>query len=517
MGASVVLPSRVDHHGPTSWTAGAPAVLVGLFATSVSLIRIGHPSLWTDEAATVSAATRSLPAWWDLITRIDAVHALYYLFMHYWIEVAGRSPLALRMPSALAVGAGAAGVVRLGTLLADRRTGILAGLVLAILPRTVWAGGEARSYAFDLAAAVWTTLGLLAALRLGGGWRWARYAAALLAASVLFIYLLLLGIAHLVTVALLRRDRLRTAGAAIAAAAVLLSPLVLLAHREQWQLPFRSPPSLHAVLSQVLVQQFSTGELPTQGQTLQLGPRWSFLAVALAVVIWSAVAVELSGTLKGSDRDRQLLTVALPWLLVPTLLILGYSYTVTPLYSPRYPTFTAPALALLLGSAIARLPSSWRQLTAWLVLVALAVPVVTVLRTTTAKKGSDWLPAATYLQRHARPGDNIAFLNLHGRKTVTTAKLAVAYPQATKGLRDVTERLTPTQNRSLWGRDYPLAEATDRLLRVTPGSRLFIVTDAALPLTAPGDNDLPLLDHLGFRLSNQWHGSSTDIFELIRQ
>ncbi|WGL52499.1 glycosyltransferase family 39 protein [Nocardioides sp. BP30] len=517
MGATVLLPPGADSRpSAPDGARTSTALAVGLVATVLSLIRIGHPSLWTDEAATVSAATRSIPAWWALITRIDAVHGLYYLFMHFWIALAGRSALALRLPSALAVGLGAAGLVLLATRLVDRRTGTCAGLVLAILPRTVWAGGEARSYAFDLAAAVWVTLALVAALRRGGTWRWLRYAFALLAASVLFIYLLLLAAAHLLAVSLLSRQRLRPAAAAAAVVALLLSPMVVMAHHEQWQLPFHTAPPLRVTLVQVLLQQFFTGELPTHAQTVRVGPPWTLAVLALAVVVVTLAVLAVVRGLGRSRAERPLVLLALCWLVVPTALILAYSYAIKPLYSPRYATFTAPALALLVGAAIARLRSSWRQVTSGVLLVVLAAPIALTLRTTTAKKASDWRVAAAYLRRHARAGDDIAYLNLRGRRTVSTAKLAIAYPGAVSGLRDVTQHLTPTQNRSLWGRDYPLAAVSARLTTAAPRSRLFVVTDAALPLTAPGDPDLLLLDRLGYRMVRAWRGPSTAIFELRR-
>lgn len=46
-----------------------------------------------------------------------------------------------------------------------RTTAVCAGLVFAILPRTTWAGMEARSYAMSVAAAIWLTVLLVAAAR----------------------------------------------------------------------------------------------------------------------------------------------------------------------------------------------------------------------------------------------------------------------------------------------------------------------------------------------------------------
>jgi len=514
MGTSVLLPARTRPRvaaGRPHPVGGAPWA-IGLLATAVCLVRIGHPSLWTDEAASISAATRSIPAWWSLITRIDAVHGLYYLLLHFWIEVAGRSAVALRFPSALAVGIGAAGVVRLGQLLVDRRTGILAGLAFALLPRVFWAGSEARSYALTAAVATWLTVALLAALRRGGLLRWSLYVAGLLLGSTLFVYVLLLGLAHLVTVALLRRDRLRPAAVAVALVGGAVAPLLVLAHQEQWQLPFHNAPPLRETIPQVVVQQFFTGELPTPSQTVVPDALWADAAYLLAALCWLGLALSVR------RLDRRMLAVALPWLLLPTALILGYTYAIKPLYSPRYPTFTAPALALLLGAALARLRPAWRRIMAGLVLAAVAVPVLVSLRGTTAKKASDWAPAAAYIERHARTGDMVAYRNLYGRRTVTTAKLAIAYPEEVEALRDITLAKTPVQNRSLWGRDRPLGDprVTAALRRERPDGRLFVVTDAAVPLTAPGNTDRFLLDRLGYRLVGSWRGPSTDVFVLER-
>ena len=78
------------------------------------------PSLWGDEAATLLSAKRPLGSLLGMLTHVDAVHGLYYLVMHGWIRLAGESPFALRLPSALAVGAAVAAV----TLIAGRRGGV---------------------------------------------------------------------------------------------------------------------------------------------------------------------------------------------------------------------------------------------------------------------------------------------------------------------------------------------------------------------------------------------------------
>ena len=70
-----------------------------------------RPSLWFDEGATISAsASRTLPELWRLLGHIDAVHGLYYLLMHGWFAIFPPTEFWSRFPSALAIGAAAAGV-----------------------------------------------------------------------------------------------------------------------------------------------------------------------------------------------------------------------------------------------------------------------------------------------------------------------------------------------------------------------------------------------------------------------
>src|SRR5580693_4897211 len=113
---------------------------VALLAAVISSIAASRPSLWFDESATISAsAGRSLPELWGLLGRIDAVHGLFYLLMHGWFCLAPPTEFWSRVPSCLAVGIAAAGVVVFAKLFLPRTTAVCAGLVFAILPRVTWA------------------------------------------------------------------------------------------------------------------------------------------------------------------------------------------------------------------------------------------------------------------------------------------------------------------------------------------------------------------------------------------
>lgn len=182
--------------GPVVW------VVPGLLTLVVTLAGIGHAQPWRDELATWSAATRPVPDLIRMTRTIDAATGPYYLLMHGWTALAGTSPTALRLPSALAMAVAAALTARLGAVLAGRRAGLLAGLLFAVLPVTSRYGQEARPYALATLLAVLATLLLVEALRRPGRWRWAGYAAAVAALGLLHLLALTLLAAHVVVVLL---------------------------------------------------------------------------------------------------------------------------------------------------------------------------------------------------------------------------------------------------------------------------------------------------------------------------
>ncbi|WP_348651005.1 glycosyltransferase family 39 protein [Micromonospora sp. WMMA1947] len=177
-------------------------VVPGLLTLVVTLAGIGHAQPWRDELATWSAATRPLPDLIRMTRTIDAATGPYYLLAHGWTALAGTSPTALRLPSALAMAVAAALTARLGAVLVGRRAGLLAGVLFAVLPVTSRYGQEARPYALATLLAVLATLLLVEALRRPGRWRWAGYAAAVAALGLLHLLALTLLAAHAVVVLL---------------------------------------------------------------------------------------------------------------------------------------------------------------------------------------------------------------------------------------------------------------------------------------------------------------------------
>ncbi len=128
---------------PLYWLAPA------LLTFALGCWRARRPALWADELATWSAVRLSWSQLWQLLGQVDATVGPYYAALKLWTDLAGTGNLALRLPSVLAM-AGAAGLVTvLGTRLSggSRRTGLLAGLLFAVVPAASRYAQEARPYA----------------------------------------------------------------------------------------------------------------------------------------------------------------------------------------------------------------------------------------------------------------------------------------------------------------------------------------------------------------------------------
>ncbi|MGH3636166.1 MAG: glycosyltransferase family 39 protein, partial [Mycobacterium sp.] len=181
---------------------------VGVLAAAASLGGAGRPSFWYDEAATISAAySRSLGELWRMVSNVDAVHGLYYLLMHGWFQIFPPTEFWSRVPSGLAVGGAAAGVVVLGKQFSSRTVAVASGVLCAILPRSTWAGIEARPYAVSMMAAVWLTVLLVYAARRDQGWVWLCYGIALAMSILLDVYLVLLSFVHVAFMCVFQRRR----------------------------------------------------------------------------------------------------------------------------------------------------------------------------------------------------------------------------------------------------------------------------------------------------------------------
>jgi len=114
-----------------------------------ALLRLYTLGTWDfsgGEAWSVQVAAQSLRTIWTLLAREDPFHPpLSYMLLHFWMYL-GKSEFTLRLLSVILGTLSIWLMYRIGTYLRDRRTGLLAALILAISPFHIWHSQEARMY-----------------------------------------------------------------------------------------------------------------------------------------------------------------------------------------------------------------------------------------------------------------------------------------------------------------------------------------------------------------------------------
>jgi len=121
-------------------------LLILLLAMGLRFYRLDAQSFWNDEGNAAAAAQRTIP----LVLRAAAgdIHPPgYYLLLHFWHGLVGRSEFALRSLSVLCSVLTVALTYRLGRRLAGSGVGLGGALLAALSPLAIYYAQEARMYA----------------------------------------------------------------------------------------------------------------------------------------------------------------------------------------------------------------------------------------------------------------------------------------------------------------------------------------------------------------------------------
>jgi mannosyltransferase len=475
------------------WADWLVVVVPAVTAFVVAGYEIGGASLWRDEAYTKDAIDRSFGQIFTLLGHEDAVHGAYYLLMHVVAAGVGTSATALRFPSlvAMAVAAGftaatgrrAAALVNAGERASvPALTGLASGMVFATAPFMTYYAQMARSYAIETMFATIASYLLLRAYP-NGRWRWwTAYGAAVALTGLFNVFGLLILAAHGVTLLLTDARRLATdAGtaprpgpgrrigripvrwlAASAAAVIVLGPLLRVAYRERKQIAWLSRPDYATV--DTLIRDFA-------------GSRDLILPVAVLALCGIAAAC-----LADDWRPLNPAAVALPWLLVPSVVLLAVSL-VKPVYDQRYVEFCLPALAILVGGGLVglirlgwRLRAS-RPAVAWvpgavaaLAVLGLAVLLVAPQRAIrqTSARPDDLRLASAIVAANERPGDVVFYIPVDMRV------LGTGYPAPFLRLRDLARAQSAAASGTLTGTEVDVPAVLKS--RFTHVSRVWVVT-----------------------------------------
>lgn len=505
-------PARFRKHQRTQQPGRlADPLGVAMLAFVVSAAGAARPSLWFDEAATISASTRSVPELWRLLHNIDAVHGLYYLAMHGWFAIFPATEFWSRLSSCLAIGIAAAGVVVVGKQFSTRTVAVCAGIVFAILPRITWAGIETRSYALTAAAAVWLTVLVVAAARRNAATLWPLYGLALVVSTLLNVFVVLMVLVHAVVVPVVAKKRPTVVWWAVTSTVAVLAvaPFVAICRTQIAQIRWISPVHLDTVVDIAQEQYFDH-------------------SVPFALLAGLVLAAPLVLRRPWETRNRQLAVIALAWITLPTATLLLYSVASQPIYYPRYLCYTSPALALLLAVCIVALFRTRERVTAVLAAFALAATPNYLVgqRGPYAKEGMDFSQVADVITAHASPGDCLILDNTTAWKPGPIRPLTAARPAAYEKLVDPGRGVRAPQRNRLWDAHLGIWGVADRIRHCMV---LWTVSerDPAVPERQSG----PVLDpgprlnrapayqvpqQLGFHIVERWQFSFAQVVKSTR-
>jgi mannosyltransferase len=222
------------------------------------------------------------------------------------------------------------------------------------------------------------------------------------------------------------------------------------------------------------------------------------------------------------------LTLAIAWLVIPTVLILTSSALADPIYTPRYLCFTAPAMALVLGVCIGALAvTPWAAAAVVSVFALAAGPnYLLVQRSSYAKYGMDYSQVADLVTAEAAPGDCLLVNDTVTFMPAPMRPLLAARPDAYRKLIDL----------SLWQRATDRNDVFDTNLipEATAGPLsdchvVWIITQAdksmptyeQAPILPPGQlfgatPAFSVPNDLGFRLLERWQFNLVQVIKAAR-
>jgi uncharacterized membrane protein len=362
--------------------------VIGLAMALAALLtgfRIGHESLWLDEAFSVSIVAQPWSGLWAFLKSQEANMSAYHVLLKLWTSL-GHSEAHVRALSALFAVATLPVHYLTARRLCGPRVAAVAVLLLATNLYFIRYAQEARAYELVCLLSALSAWLLLRAQESPTWTRWIVYAlsGALLIHSHILGALILL--AHAAWIVCLKPRSMWTRAALgyvclLALSAPLLS--FFLHHRNAGIVSWVPRPSVHGAL---VVFHDLTG----------------MFAMTALYCIGAARAVHR--LLRPRLCSRQGIATAILWFALPLVALLAESMLLRPLFLPQYLIGTLPALTIWVASGLADLVRRWprRLAIAWLAACAISLGYWYGL-----PQKADWRAAAAELVAHHQPGDGL--------------------------------------------------------------------------------------------------------------
>jgi len=442
-------PRRIE--GISQFFAGRSwmlCVLIGGMALGCNLYQLGSHGLWFDEILSVYRAEQSLPILLQITANTQANMALYYVLLHFWLNITSLCGLlptefVVRLPSAIFAALSSVMVFLLGRRFLGLIAGMAsAGIYLLNYLQLLYAQ-EARSYALQLLLICisWYALFTLVTNTDRHKRWWIVYTVMTILAIYIHLFSLLILAAQVVAFSGLLllpspwhsrvRSQLRSFVVSLLVVGLVIAPL-LYASRHGAKTSWLPIPHLQDIYTLFLNIGANS---KSYVYVLLLFCLLALVGVLLVSSPSGLKALRKFALVDGDDKRvwqlRQLLPLTfalLCWILVPVILSYIISQGSTRLFSSRYLVTIVPSLMLLVGVGITVI--RWRTVQCVLTLGLLMVTLHYVPYYYELPQAEDWNTATFWLEQHYQANDGlVCYDNAEGCEVSVEYYLS-AYPSA---------------------------------------------------------------------------------------
>lgn len=376
-----------------------PALLAALTLTAAVLriYAISSKSFWFDEIMGLENARLPWPLFLRALGTREANMAPYYLLLRYWLHL-GQSEGIVRALSVLFSVATVPILYALGRRLFDRRTGLLAALLLSINAFHIRYAQEARSYAMVVFLVTLGTWLLVRNLQQPSSAHWGVYSAICVLAVYGHFYAGLVIAAQLGALAVLPRKDVpwKTIARHLCWFALMMIPIaVILVRTGTGPIGWTQPFALETLLN------FGFNISGNYGRPLLI---LNVIAIGLA---FTAASRAWAATHRAKDVWSYWLLFL--WLFAPVAIVFVASIA-SPVFMARYLNPCLPAMTLLAAAGIAKFRPA---ILGWLLFAAISLcsilGTVSYYRRDFDVGRQPWRAATSYVFDHAQPGDTMFF------------------------------------------------------------------------------------------------------------
>lgn len=406
-----------------------------LVALGFDLYRLGDPSIWFDEAFSIELSSQPLPLLWHLIFGSQPNMELYYLFLHFWLQITGAMGLIpaeflVRLPSAIFAALSTWVIFAFGRRYLGLWVGIIAASLYLLNDLQLIYAQQTRAYSMQLLLICLAYYALFAALtsttRVKRWWLAYTVIVALSIYAQLFSELILaaqvVAVAGLALVPNPLRTRIRKQLIAFVTSLVAIGILII-------------------PMIELSRQGSKTGWIPIPhlrdiyGLFMTISANSKIYLLAFVALCGLGLLTALLAHLSPNSRLREMLNIQasgdegeiirqrlplafalLCWLIIPIAISYIVSQGPTRLFLSRYLVTIVPPLCLLVGLGVASL--RWRIVKVVLAVALIALAVHYTPLYYKSAQVEDWNTAAYWLVQRYEPGDGmVCFDNVQGCQT----------------------------------------------------------------------------------------------------